>query len=306
MGTGVNCGFIDNCNFDHNTTGATNGLGSIYNNCDFSYNQGGGCDNSKLNTFNNCTFTHNTNGLSGLNGSTLNTCLVRKNASGIVISNQSVVINNSTIDSNSVTGIDIGKVTNVTNCVIKHNGTGIYDHNNSSFACTITNNIISLNNTGLKLTLAGENISCNTICNNASYDLDYSGVNNVNVAHNYWCTADSASTQAVIYDGHDNINYGLAMFMPIDASCNFTTGIKDNSTSSLAIYPNPAVDELSISMSSVSEAHITIYDMLGNILQRSQGRQNAFHMNVSSFQPGVYLIFIESSGKKIQRKFVKS
>lgn len=305
LGTGVNCGFIDTCNFRYNTTGATNCLGSTFNNCDFSHNQGGGCDYSKLNTFNNCSFTHNNNGLGSLNGSTLNSCLIRKNLSGIVITNQSVVINNSTIDSNSVTGIDISKVATVNNCVIKYNGVGINDHNGSSFACTITHNIISFNTTGIKLSLSGENISCNTICNNSTYDLQYSGANNVNVSHNYWCTPDSASTEAVIYDGYDNISYGLAAFMPIDTTCHFTTGIKSNENSGFSLYPNPVLSELFISVSSIENTYISVYDMLGNRVHLARATEKNMKLDVSTLPSGVYVVVISASGVSARQKFIK-
>ncbi|MBK5283965.1 MAG: T9SS type A sorting domain-containing protein, partial [Bacteroidia bacterium] len=70
------------------------------------------------------------------------------------------------------------------------------------------------------------NIYCNRICGNTTYDLQYttSYGSNADVSNNYWCTPDSLSTAARIYDGYDNISLGLVYFMPLDVSNCYLTG----------------------------------------------------------------------------------
>ncbi len=65
-----------------------------------------------------------------------------------------------------------------------------------------------------------DTIFCNKICNNTSFDLGFNlgSSSNISISNNYWCTTDSSIIASHIYDGYDNINYGLAFFMPIDTS----------------------------------------------------------------------------------------
>jgi len=242
---------FDSCNFINNQTGIYTEYGwtnAVANYCSFSNNQSNGFGTSSMmsgylkncvasynqnygiqaKTVINCTVQNNQTGIQGARHIT--NCIVRNNIYGIqnsdtvdnctVNANQYGVnaqnITNNTVDSNTVMGIRWSG--NVTDCNIKYNGTGIYL---TDSVYTITKNFIENNTVGIEMA-ANNNIYCNKICNNTSYDLKYTMTHNYTVSNNYWCTPDSASTTAVIYDGYDNINLGLVNFMPLDTACYLT------------------------------------------------------------------------------------
>ncbi|MES2621463.1 MAG: T9SS type A sorting domain-containing protein, partial [Bacteroidota bacterium] len=79
------------------------------------------------------------------------------------------------------------------------------------------------------------NITCNKICNNTFYNLQH-GRNfgsNSNISNNYWCTTDSALIASKIYDGYDNINFGLVSFIPVDTTQCYLTGCNLSITSTI-------------------------------------------------------------------------
>jgi hypothetical protein len=252
---------VSNCNFVNNAGNGLYLralISASINNCNFFYNGTGLWTAYYHATANNCLFEHNYIGLTS-EYLLLNNSIVNNNQMGEYSMSENTY-ENSTFDSNAVYGISANG-DSVVHCVVYNNGVGIYaavsvvlnsdiEHNDSSnindnggwggsvitgntikYSATgidnvhetyyITYNDIEYDNVGIKLSNDNSTISCNSLCNNSSYALYYTGFpNNINVENNYWCTADSAHTQPLIYDGYVNISYGLAIFMPIDtAAC---------------------------------------------------------------------------------------
>jgi hypothetical protein len=306
-GGGTGYGIIDTSNFTHNGTGGSYVYGSTLTKCNFSYNQTG-FDCHSINTLNYCTLNHNQTGMGNMRNSSVNNCIVNNNQTGISAPN-GVSVNNSIIDSNTVVGIDVIKTSNLTNCQFKNNLLAINDHNNAGMYSTITKCTIENNTTGIQLSVSGESIFCNKICNNTSYDLKYTGTNNVLVANNYWCTTDSIATQAVIYDGHNNVSYGLVNFMPLDTNqCYLTSGISDNKPQTLSfnVFPNPTSNDLTIELpTTTSKAEIKIYTLLGDLAYSSTVRTKKTEIDVSAFANGIYIIQIEAGNILSRQKFIK-
>ncbi|MDD3741558.1 MAG: SprB repeat-containing protein [Bacteroidales bacterium] len=220
--------FFNNCNFSNNSVIGFQGRyyssspKKIHlNNCIVSFNNTFGVKEAFVDScflYNNGTAIEGSpritnsiikNNNHGINGSdTVSNCTINENSYGVTAVN----ISNCVIDSNLVYGV-YGSG-NVTNCQIKNNDVGIY-LDDSTFL--ITQNFIEDNNIGIELD-AYNHIYCNKICNNMQYNLKYTNPININLSNNYWCTPDSAATTMVIYDGYDDINYGLVTFMPIDTS----------------------------------------------------------------------------------------
>ncbi|MFA5782271.1 MAG: right-handed parallel beta-helix repeat-containing protein [Bacteroidales bacterium] len=205
---------MDNCNFENNTTGVWVWYGEIIN-------------------MDNCNFKNNTTGVWTQGNSPtviyMDNCNVSNNQIGIDGGNYFSTIINSVIDSNSTEGLIIGVYggnDTIINCEIKYNGIGLYDK--SAFTTNfITRNVIESNNIGIKLEF-GDNIFCNKICNNITYDLYYNTTSNTSIPNNYWCTTDSSIIASGIYDGYDNISLGLVNFMPLDTlQCYLATGITE-------------------------------------------------------------------------------
>ncbi len=311
VGQGTGVGLIDNCNFTNNGTGGSLIYGSTINNCNFSFN-GTGFNCHSYDILNYCTFNHNQTGMGSLLNSKVNHCIVNYNQTGIgIVNSGGNRIKNTTVDSNAVIGIDLyGNNDSIYNCQIKYNGIGLRHLQSSlSWPNVIANNTIENNGIGIILQVTIDNIHCNKICNNTTYDLQYSGGQNVSVANNYWCTADSNSTQAVIYDGHNNISYGLVNFMPMDTvQCYLATGISnyESPNFSFSIFPNPATDQLTLTFPTIiSKTTISIFNMLGGLVYHTSETGINIVINVSDFASGMYVIQIASGEKIIRQKFIK-
>jgi hypothetical protein len=233
---------MDSCNFIDNINGLKSINSITANYCNISNNEFGLLYCSSI-TARNCLIISNQIGLYNTNGSTIknsiissnqigmlniggieiDSCIIRNNHTGILDSLYGYnTIINSSIDSNSFAGIIFNNIqhSSVVNCQIRSNGEGIIENGGTS-PNIFTRNIIEGNFIGIRLATKKDNFYCNKICNNSSYDLKYLATSNANIPNNYWCTSDSISTQAKIFDGHDSISLGVVNFMPIDTSMCF-------------------------------------------------------------------------------------
>jgi len=77
-----------------------------------------------------------------------------------------------------------------------------------------------------------------------------------------------------------------------------STDVKDISTQTLSLYPNPTTDVFNINttdMDLANEYNIVVYDISGNEVYRaSQVRR----VDVSGFEAGLYLVIIEAGTEK--------
>ena len=199
---------MDSCVFKHNTNGINTAMGP----------------GKILNSI----FTNNQSGLLNNYGSKTINCIFNSNQTGITISGYRVLIKNCVVDSNTTLGVSLppsGNYDTIFNNQIKYNGIGLESAAASSGAI-ITKNVFDNNNIGIKESNNVDSIYCNRICNSTSYAFYYNANSNYNayLGNNYFCTPDSISTAAVVYDGYDNINYGLVNFMPLDTTNCYQTG----------------------------------------------------------------------------------
>lgn len=305
---------IDSCNFDHNTNyGASPVINGGLHYCTFSYNYTGlECQFSlvKNSSFHDNTFGVNTYSCC----SSFIDCVANHNYTGMILGGQDITVKQTVADSNSGAGIVVNSSRDsVINCETNYNGAGVYDTNPDGFWPNyILKNTIEYNHNGVQLTIANDHFSCNKICSNLQWNLLYDGVDNVDVSNNYWCTADSAATQALIYDGHTDVSYGLASFMPLDTACYLTGGTTTGiavyapPAFSFGIFPNPAADHLTVELpAEPSKTEITIFNMLGALEYSSTLTKQRTDLDISAMAKGIYFIQI-TSGKGIARKkFIK-
>lgn len=92
-----------------------------------------------------------------------------------------------------------------------------------------------------------------------------------------------------------------------------TTGINNYSEviESISSYPNPVQNNLNISYSiyNSSVANITIYDIVGKQIKKKEifNTENKTHIDVSGFNPGIYIWSFELNGVPIKtQKFIKN
>ncbi len=299
-GQGTFYGMIDSCNFRYNGSGTSSNYGGAINHCDFSYNQTGfDCD--AYNVFTYCTFNHNNTGINNLMNSKVNYCTINNNQSGITFAaNGGVRIKNCVVDSNAVIGIDMeGNNDSIYNCQMQYNGIGLrHIIAPLSWTNSISFNKIEYNNTGFVLSISSiDLIHCNKICNNSTYDLMYTGMNSVDVSNNYWCTSDSTSTEAVIYDGYDNTNYGLVNFMPLDTQCYLTTGMRtyESQDFSFNIFPNPNNGIFTLNLKNISPGEkIEVYNSMGEIVSTKNILSDNTTIDISNEASGIYFYRIIS------------
>jgi len=258
----------------------------------------------------NCTIRYNKTGITF--AGTVDNCIIKYNQVGVFMDGGPGEIKNSIIDSNVVVGIrSYGGQTrrnNIINCQIRYNGIGIVD--SICTASVIRNNYIENNNIGIKLHTSLDSIYCNRICNNTTYDLKYLNNANTNlVRKNYWCTTDSASTEMVIYDGYDNVNYGLASFMPIDSLCSPSYPNSLNEITQiypLRIFPNPFSVQTTLKSENIlHNATLTVYNCLGQIVKQITSISGeAVTLSRDNLVSGLYFIRLTEENKVYSDKLI--
>ena len=317
-------GNVNYCNVSHNKNGITCGGGGLLTNCTVMFNSGTGIFGSKIY---NCYVANNgigcygpdwilnstiANNSTGAFASRLDNCSVINNQNGIITAtNTGTVIKNCTINMNSACGITLVGVSNysdsVTNCDIENGGIGIdinTSGNQPDLNFVITKNRIESNSIGIRLNHDQPTISCNKICNNATYDLKYSLSTNVDVANNYWCTPDSASTQAVIWDAHDNISLGIVNYMPFDSLCYLgnPTSVHEIESNQFSIYPNPASGIFLADFQGRSYS-LVVFNVMGEEVY-SDSLFDRAEIDISSQPSGIYFLRIQTGEGVVNRKIV--
>jgi hypothetical protein len=82
-------------------------------------------------------------------------------------------------------------------------------------------------------------------------------------------------------------------------------GIAETKALPLKLYPNPAVEQITLSGLQGGEL-ITILDLNGRVLSRITGIGDTQSFNVSSLSKGIYLLTIQAKGQMSVMKFVKN
>jgi hypothetical protein len=333
-GTGAISGDITNCIISNNYIGAEPGFNLINCTIDSSVTIGVRYNGGGSGIISNCTIRYDSVGIEYGNYN-LNNCIITHHKFGIIITTNHN-ISNSIIDSNfigilngryafmgnlagtggqisnceinynsigiysNIESSSIGGLYTISNCQINYNGIGISDFIANGRGNMITANVIEYDSVGIFLSGYADSIYCNSICINISYGLKYHGSNNLNASHNYWCTSDSASTENLIYDGYDDVSYGLVSFMPIDSACTILTSIDEVENIEKIIYPNPASDYLTID---TQFKKVRIFNLVGEenkFCNLSNGR-----LDISKIADGLYLLEMNNGKRIVMRKFIK-
>jgi hypothetical protein len=91
-----------------------------------------------------------------------------------------------------------------------------------------------------------------------------------------------------------------------------TTNISNALNVAVSVFPNPCADELHLSIFSNASSQslkIRIYNYAGGLIQEQSltdtGNDLQYVMDVKGMTPGLYLLEISDSGKKLTQKFVK-
>ncbi len=299
---------VDSCIFKFNDRGIGYINGGVLNYCTISNNNYGVEDFNNA-TFNNCIIDSNINALEGSN-SAFHNCSISYNRYGIICRPQGNLLNHCVINSNIVRGIILMssfKRDTIINCEIKYNGTGIVAQ--TSQPSLITQCEIEYDTIGILINKNAADFFCNKICNNISYSVQMNTSANFNISDNYWCTTDSATIAAAIYDAYDNVIYGLVTFMPIDTSqCYIVTGVStlDDHTLSFTIFPNPAADYLTVALSAMSSlSEIKIFSMLGELVYTAGNTSEKTTIDISTLVSGAYIVQVGTQDGISRQKLIR-
>ena len=289
----ANCRNINNCFVDYNGYGIYYPTGNILN-CFIRHN-GVGIFHGYSGTINNCVITNNQNGIRNIESNeTITNCVIDSNSTGIYIHYNAGLTGNNIIQ----------------NCDIEYNSTGI-DDQNRGLRSFYTKNKIDNDSIGILLVTTIDSFYCNSICNNTLFGLKYTWLSNTNcVANNYWCITDSATIQTLIYDGYDNISYGIVSFMPLDSVCSpgIATSVNEIGKENLPlnIYPNPAVEFITLElMANSSKTEIKIFNTLGELMNYSISTNQKVKIDISNLSDGVYILEVVSGENISIQKFIK-
>lgn len=76
------------------------------------------------------------------------------------------------------------------------------------------------------------------------------------------------------------------------------------SSSPLSVYPNPAKDRLIIEHSDLIKKELTIYDLMGSPVLKTEITSQQQHIDVSALKSGVYFMLLNSENGKQTRKLI--
>jgi hypothetical protein len=311
---------INNSTFEYNNCGAGNNKGHyidnlIIDNCNFINNDCGiGKPGDVFATdavIRNSNFSMNHQAGVVMGFSFMENCALNNNQTGIYLNNGNNDIRGCIFESNSEYGYHAvqSEWDTIYNCHFRYNEIGIYDQSVDGFIGThFYNNNIEGNNIGIKSSHTVNSFFCNRICNNTTYGYYNSSSINVTIANNYWCTADSASTQPLIYDAHVNVGSGIVDFMPIDNACFLLSGLEGDPMTdiSFGVYPNPAISKINLSLpANYSKAVIRIFDPLGGLKYSQIMLNQSSDIDVSTFSSGLYIVEISVGGRQEWKKLIK-
>ena len=176
-------------------------------------------------TIESTKFIDNGKGISGFHDEvTLKYCEFINNVIGAELTESN--IDSCLFEGNFLIGVD-ARMTKVQNSTFLKNGIGLNQSLNydSNYPTIVTGNTIKENNIGIKVLSFsnGSIVSNNTICNNKRYNVENASTRAAYFSDNCWCSTDINEIENTIYDGNDNINYGLVNFKPIASGCPDTT-----------------------------------------------------------------------------------
>jgi hypothetical protein len=295
-------GKIKNCVFDNNQSGLNTEYMHI-DSCTMVHNQTG-FNSGSINVLRNCRIDSNSvTGMTAI-GDSVSNCLIRFNGDGIIT--KSSIITGNVIEDNFNNGIgDLatwnGTGSDILGNAIRRNLIAI---NDSMSVFEITNNMIEDNHTGIIIRNANSAIHCNKICNNSTYGLSNLTALPVDAINNYWCVSDSIGISSGIFDGYDNINYGLVSYMPYDSMCYIVTGVSEHEKQQeLLVYPNPVRTGNTVRVKlPFANGIVKVFNSLGKeVMMIKCNNENEVRLNINDMPAGLYLIQLAGENGNIPR-----
>jgi Secretion system C-terminal sorting domain len=193
----------------------------------------------------------------------------------------------------------------IRNNVIMKNGVGIKSVFEGFY--DVSDNFIVRNDTGVVFSPfetsegLGDN---NVICQNEQYNVVNLTFLNIPVMDNCWCSSDPVVIAQSIFDGYDDINFGLLDFDPF-LGCTVVVipepicpGVVDGTPEltvdkdrPMWIYPNPATGSAAIHFQEVqTNTRLSVFDMLGSEVWHDRVTGVQVLIDTEEWGPGVYRV----------------
>ncbi|PIB30054.1 hypothetical protein BFP78_13355 [Gaetbulibacter sp. 5U11] len=129
----------------------------------------------------------------------------------------------------------------------------------------------------------------------------------------------SGSTTNTLTISGDNLSFivGLQFRVVMNgtASCNVISNevtVTDETLSvstllinEVKVFPNPTTDKVKISLSKVQDFEISVYDLNGRLLLNSKNRSDAFLLDLTNYQNGIYIIKTKIDQKEAINRVIK-
>ncbi|WP_028282916.1 LamG-like jellyroll fold domain-containing protein [Olleya marilimosa] len=129
----------------------------------------------------------------------------------------------------------------------------------------------------------------------------------------------SGSTTNTLTISGDNLSsivvFQFRVVMNGTASCNVVSNevnVTDETLSvstvlinEVKVFPNPTTDNVKISLSKVQDFEISVYDLNGRLLLNSKNRSDAFLLDLTSYQNGIYIIKTKIDQKEAINRVIK-
>ncbi len=91
----------------------------------------------------------------------------------------------------------------------------------------------------------------------------------------------------------------------IPAKNGTTVGLNEPSASYLQVTPVPARDHITVSGLGNQKSSVVIYNALGKECIRTESAAESIRVNISSLNPGVYSVIVDSGSRNALKKFLK-
>lgn len=126
-------------------------------------------------------------------------------------------------------------------------------------------------------------------------------------------TRDTASAYTItnLYQKNKEDVQRIQQWFAIDSfpSCAFTVGINSfpKNDNTLSIYPNPAINNITINFTSTSKnISIKIFDATGRLIKNMENVKSGENtINISELENGLYLLNLQDGNNSITKRFIK-
>jgi hypothetical protein len=186
------------------------------------------------------------------------------------------------------------------NCIVKNNDVGVKCSFNA-VNNTFTGNQVFDNVVGVEIQTFFDEVvtfTGNVICNNSFYDIKYLHSSNADLSDNCWCSERDDVISGNIFDGYDDIAYGLVSFEPFNTDCGLVGLPGDAEMPVYTVYPNPFTNDLSFKSNQPDITTLTFTDLAGKVIFRTSFT-NELNISDMELESGVYLYQLRDAQENV-------